>query len=110
MNRFQFVEDHKDAYGVKRLCEIVEIARSSFYAWLAAAPGRAARAAEDTALAARIRVLQDPAQGGDRDTSLTAAETLRPQLDPDEYAQIIRTAPRTNTAIRRTLDELRASR
>ncbi|GAA0492693.1 hypothetical protein GCM10009532_15220 [Microbacterium aurantiacum] len=66
MNRFQFVEDHKDAYGVKRLCEVVEIARSSFYAWLAAAPGRAARAAEDAVLAARIRVLQDPAQGGDR--------------------------------------------
>ena len=44
MNRFQFVEDHKDAYGVKRLCEVIEIARSSFYAWLAAAPGRAARA------------------------------------------------------------------
>ena len=66
MNRFQFVEDHKDAYGVKRLCEVIEIARSSFYAWLAAAPGRAARAAEDAALAARIRVLQDPAQGGDR--------------------------------------------
>ena len=37
MNRFQFVEDHKDAYGVKRLCEVVEIGRSSFYAWLAAA-------------------------------------------------------------------------
>ncbi len=66
MNRFQFVEDHKDAYGVKRLCEVIEIARSSFYAWLAAAPGRAAKAAEDAALAARIRVLQDPAQGGDR--------------------------------------------
>ena len=43
MNRFQFVEDHKDAYGVKRLCEVIEIARSSFYAWLSAAPGRAAR-------------------------------------------------------------------
>ena len=66
MNRFQFVEDHKDAYGVKRLCEVIEIARSSFYAWLAAAPGRAARAADDARLAARIRVLQDPAQGGDR--------------------------------------------
>jgi len=66
VNRFQFVEDHKDAYGVKRLCEHVQIARSSFYAWLAAAPGRAARAAEDVALAARIRVLQDPAQCGDR--------------------------------------------
>ncbi len=66
MNRFQFVEDHKDAYGVKRLCEVIEIARSSFYAWLAAAPERAARAADDAALAARIRVLQDPDQGGDR--------------------------------------------
>ena len=66
MNRFQFVEDHKDAWGVKRLCEVVEIARSSFYAWLAAAPGRAAKAAADAVLAARIRVLQDPAQGGDR--------------------------------------------
>ncbi len=66
MNRFQFVEDHKDAWGVKRLCEVIEIARSSFYAWLAAAPGRAARQAEDAALAERIRVLQDPALGGDR--------------------------------------------
>lgn len=66
MNRFQFVQDHKDAYGVKRLCEVIEIARSSFYAWLGAAPRRAARAAEVAALAARIRVLQDPAQGGNR--------------------------------------------
>ena len=66
MNRFQFVEDHKDAWGVKRLCEVVEVARSSFYAWLAAAPTRAARAAADAALVARIQVLQDPARGGDR--------------------------------------------
>lgn len=66
MNRFQFVEDHKGAYGVKRLCEIVEVARSSFCAWLAAAPGRAARAAADAVLAERVRVVQDPAQGGDR--------------------------------------------
>lgn len=42
MNRFQFVRDHKDAYGVKRLCEVIEIARSSFYAWLDAAPRRQA--------------------------------------------------------------------
>ena len=66
MNRFQFVRDHKDAFGVKRLCEVIEIARSSFYAWLAGATGRAVRAAEDAALAERIRVLQDPEQGGDR--------------------------------------------
>jgi len=66
VNRFQFVEDHKGAYGVKRLCEVIEIARSSFYAWLSAAPGRAARQSADAALAGRIRALQDPQQGGDR--------------------------------------------
>ena len=37
MNRFQFVADHQDTFEVKRLCEIVEINRSSFYAWQAAA-------------------------------------------------------------------------
>ncbi|KOS53044.1 integrase [Rhodococcus rhodochrous KG-21] len=66
MNRFQFVEDHKSAWGVKRLCEVVEISRSSFYAWLAAAPARAARARRDAALAEQIRAVQDPARGGDR--------------------------------------------
>ena len=41
MNRFQFVADHQDTFEVKRLCEVVEINRSSFYAWQAAAPTRA---------------------------------------------------------------------
>ena len=40
--------------GARPLCAVVEIARSSFYAWLAAADGRAARQAADKALAARI--------------------------------------------------------
>ncbi|GGF34417.1 hypothetical protein GCM10010922_07000 [Microbacterium sorbitolivorans] len=54
MNRFQFVEDHKDAYGVKRLCEVVEVARSSFSAWLDSAGKRAAKATDDAVLAARV--------------------------------------------------------
>lgn len=54
MNRFQFVGD-KDRYRVKRLCEVIKIARSSFYVWLDAAPRRAARAPDD----ARIRP-EDP--------------------------------------------------
>ena len=71
MNRFQFVADHRDAFGVKRLCEIVQVARSSFYAWLAAAPARAARASADTALAERIRAIHDAdrAQGVPRITA-----------------------------------------
>ena len=66
MNRFQFVADHQHAYEVKRLCQAVQVARSSFYAWVEAGPARAARAAADAELAERIRTVQDPKQGGDK--------------------------------------------
>lgn len=55
MSRFEFVADHADAYGVKRLCQVLAISRSGFYRWLKAAPARAARAAADAALAEEIR-------------------------------------------------------
>jgi hypothetical protein len=57
VSRFQFVEDFRATFEVKRLCELVEIERSSYYAWRAAAPARAARAAADAELAQRIRVV-----------------------------------------------------
>ena len=41
MNRFQFVADRQRRYGVKRLCTILGIARSSFYYWRVTAPGGA---------------------------------------------------------------------
>ena len=59
MSRFQFVADHLHAFEVKWLCAVVEVARSSFYAWLAGAQGRAARQAADEALADRIRAVHD---------------------------------------------------
>ena len=64
MSRFQFVADHCDTtscprpgWSVKRLCALLDVARSSFYAWTAAIPARAARHAADTALAERIRAV-----------------------------------------------------
>ncbi len=63
MTRFQFVADHQDTFEVKRLCELVEIERSSFYAWQTAAPARAAREAADAELAEQIRSIQDPKDG-----------------------------------------------
>ncbi|WP_435826567.1 IS3 family transposase, partial [Nonomuraea dietziae] len=57
VNRFQFVADHAGAFGVKRLCRIVGIARSSFYHWLSAAPARAERQRRDQALAEQIRAI-----------------------------------------------------
>ncbi len=59
MSRFQFVADYSTTYPVKRLCELVEIERSSYYAWKAGTPARQARAAADAVLAARIRVVHD---------------------------------------------------
>lgn len=63
MNRFQFVADHQRRYGVKRLCTILGIARSSFYYWRRTAADRAARQAADAALAARIRTVHRESDG-----------------------------------------------
>ena len=57
MSRFQFVADNSATYEVKRLCELVDIERSSYYAWKAGAPARIERAAADAALIDRIRVI-----------------------------------------------------
>lgn len=59
MTRFQFVADHSSTYQVKRLCELVQIERSSYYAWKAGALARAQRAEADAELAGRIRKVHD---------------------------------------------------
>jgi putative transposase len=35
VSRFRFVAEHQAGYPVKRLCELVEVSRSGFYAWQA---------------------------------------------------------------------------
>ncbi|WP_328665801.1 hypothetical protein OG905_01705 [Streptomyces sp. NBC_00322] len=55
MNRFQFVADHQRRFGVKRLCQVLGIARSSFCYWGKPAPARATRQAADAKLTAKIR-------------------------------------------------------
>jgi transposase InsO family protein len=71
VSRFQFVDDHRDTYEVKRLCECVEVERSSYYAWQDAAPDRAARAAADGELAERIQAVhtEDTTYGAPRITA-----------------------------------------
>ncbi|WP_153815722.1 IS3 family transposase [Streptomyces sp. SUK 48] len=63
VNRFQFVADHQRRYGVKRLCTILDITRSSFYYWRRTAADRAARQAADDRLAARIRAVHRESDG-----------------------------------------------
>ncbi|GAB4086898.1 hypothetical protein GCM10028784_35280 [Myceligenerans cantabricum] len=52
-SRFQLVAEFHDAYGVKRLCQVLQIGRSSYYKWLAGAARREQRQAADAAVAAR---------------------------------------------------------
>ena len=59
MSRFHFVADHSDTYPVKRLCHVIDIAGSSYCAWINAADTRAARAAADVELAEKVRAVHD---------------------------------------------------
>lgn len=100
MTRFQFVADHQDAYEVKRLCELVEIELSSFYAWQAAAQTRAARAAADAQLAERIREVhevheQDNTMGAPRITAELNDDASQAQrVNHKRVARVMRQEPR----------------
>lgn len=55
MSRFQFVDDHRELFSVKRLRRVLEVSRSGYYRWRAGIGARAARHAADEALAEKIR-------------------------------------------------------
>ena len=104
MNRFQFVADHRDAFEVKRLCAVLHVSRSSFYAWLAAAPARAARADADTALAQRIRAIHDTdtAQGVPRITAeLNDGAPPETRVNHKRVARVMRQAQIAGLRLRR---------
>ncbi|MFI2511266.1 hypothetical protein [Streptomyces sp. NPDC018972] len=54
MSRFEFVADPRDAFGVKRLCTVLNLSRSGLCRWLKTAPARAAKKAADAALTRRV--------------------------------------------------------
>ncbi|MFJ8388890.1 IS3 family transposase [Streptomyces sp. NPDC094438] len=54
---YAFIEAEKTTHGVAFLCRLLEVARSSFRAWLAASKTRAARQATDEALSHEIAVI-----------------------------------------------------
>jgi transposase InsO family protein len=61
--RFRFVDEHRGAYGVKRICRVLEIDRSTYYDHLARAESRKARAVAEDELAQEIAEIH-AASGG----------------------------------------------
>jgi transposase-like protein len=72
VSRFLFVDDHRGAYGVKRLCRVLGVNRSSYYKWREGAQARAARQRADEQLAAQIRVVHAEAGGAYGSPRVTA--------------------------------------
>ncbi|MEU2133882.1 IS3 family transposase [Streptomyces sp. NPDC018352] len=93
MNRFQCVADLQRRYGVKRLCSILGISRSSFYYWRRTAVDRAARQAADSKLAARIRAVHLESDGTYGAPRITAElrETSGEAVNHKRVARIMRT-------------------
>jgi hypothetical protein len=50
-------------HGVKRLCRVIGLARSSYYHWVNTAPARAERQAADRTLAEKIRAAHADSRG-----------------------------------------------
>jgi hypothetical protein len=71
VTRFQFVADHRHAIELERLCQSVEVSRSWFYAWEAAAAARATAPRPTGEPTERIRAVHaaDRAYGAPRATA-----------------------------------------
>jgi transposase InsO family protein len=101
-SRFQFVDDHRDAFEVKRLCQVLEVNRSSYYKWRAGRVARAARQRADHRLAARIREVHDESRGAYGSPRVTAE--LRDQglrVNEKRVARVMRRFSITGIRLRR---------
>lgn len=63
MSRFQFVDEYRHEFAVKRLCETLGVSRQGYYQWRDRAPARAAKAASDAAATARIKAFHRASKG-----------------------------------------------
>ncbi|GAA4981015.1 hypothetical protein GCM10025734_01160 [Kitasatospora paranensis] len=61
--RWDFISTHAAEFGIQRLCEVLGVARSGYYAWRAGARARADRAAAEAALVREIRAVHQETRG-----------------------------------------------
>ena len=63
MIRFQFVDDHRTEYSVKRMCDVLKLNRSSFYKWVSTRKKRRLKMYSDAVIGARIKTIFDDEHG-----------------------------------------------
>nr|WP_320775951.1 IS3 family transposase [Streptomyces sp. CRN 30] len=89
---------------MKRLCEVLDVNRSSYYKWLSGRKARAARQREDRLLAERIRTVHGEsggAYGSPRVTAELRAQGLR--VNEKRVARVMRTFSITGIRPRRSV-------
>jgi transposase InsO family protein len=103
VNRFQCVADHQRRYGVKRLCSILGVSRSSFYYWRRTATRRAARQAADARLTVRIRAVHKESDGTYGAPRITAElrETSGEAVNHKRVARLMRASGIEGVRLRR---------
>lgn len=102
ISRFQFVDDHRDTYEVKRLCQVLDVNRSSYYKWLAGAEARAVRQREDRILAEEIREVHGESGGAYGSPRVTAELREKGRrVNEKRVARIMRTFRITGIRLRR---------
>ncbi len=101
-SRFQFVDDHRNTYEVKRLCQVLDVNRSSYYKWLAGAEARAARQHKDRVLAAEIRQVHGESGGAYGSPRVTAELREKGRrVNEKRVARVMRTFSITGIRLRR---------
>jgi hypothetical protein len=101
-SRFQFVDDHRDTYEVKRLCQVLDVNRSSYYKWLAGTEARAARQHQDRVLAQEIREVHGESGGAYGSPRVTAELREKGRrVNEKRVARIMRTFSITGIRLRR---------
>jgi len=51
--KFRFMAEHRERFRIRKLCEVLDVSRSGFYAWLHRQPSRRER--ENEAIAVHVR-------------------------------------------------------
>lgn len=101
-SRFQFVDDHRNTYEVKRLCQVLDVTRSSYYKWLAGAEARATRQRQDRILAEEIRKVHAESGGAYGSPRVTAELREKGRrVNEKRVARIMRTFSITGIRLRR---------